>query len=707
MTVSSTERIAGPFTRNGSQVDYPFTMRVFADTDILATQTTVSGTVVPLVLGSDYTVAVNADQRTSPGGTLTMLDAGGVAGETLDFTTSLQATQGARLTNAGGFYPQVIEDALDKITILLQQMGIFGNQGLRAPFPEVLDELPSWPERLGLQLLFHPVTGQPYLAAPVSGSAADVLTSLADYADPAKGPALVGLGAALNYPANTVGAGLRGPVAMAGGVVVGDGTTSATAAVAAAAKEYLREYVATAHSNPRGANLTPDGFIHNTTLGRVYNPPLQRMAMSFGQEYLHYWFTCFDVAANQNNGDTTIRAVVLSGDSTTYGVGSTKATPATILDDAAEARGYTNVGVINHGQSGKATFDWIATHLAGDLAATPDLLILRWGANDPFFGRTADQFLADLRTGLATIRASRDVSELSVLLCTPNSMNNVEMGADQAFFEQINQGVRQAARDYQCAFLDIYNLLQASHDGVNVWMDGISFSGGPNRAVHPGDTMYEHIAGYIAEMIYPDWGRDWKANSVRNTSGGDALALRESSDLPVEYFSGIGMHRMGSTGGTAAGGPYNGAAYTFKQADGVALQISVPLLGGGRGPGVSMRMAWANAWGIWLGQEIAGSALLVNGWTATSGVKNFTYQTAVEGRVILNGNITAGTTADGTILATLPAGYRPHEDEVFVVGTGAATMCRIRIGTDGTIKLYSWPGGTYLCFGGLSFRLAA
>lgn len=208
MTVSSIERTAGPFTRNGAQVDYPFTMRVFADTDILATQTTAAGVVSTLVLGSDYTVAVNADQRTSPGGTLTMLDAGGVAGETLDFTTELEATQSARLTNAGGFYPEVVENALDKLTILLQQQGVFGLQSVRAPFPEVLVALPSALGRANTSLGFD-ADGQPTVLTPVSGSAADVLTRLADAVDAAKGAALVAYNSALTYPAGSVGAALH------------------------------------------------------------------------------------------------------------------------------------------------------------------------------------------------------------------------------------------------------------------------------------------------------------------------------------------------------------------------------------------------------------------------------------------------------------------------------------------------------------------
>jgi hypothetical protein len=236
MTVSSTERTAGPFTRNGAQVDYPFTFRVFEDTDILATQTDLAGVVAPLALGSDYTVSINSDQRNDPGGTLHMLDGGGIAGELLDFTTQLEATQGAQITNAGGFFPRVIEDALDKITVLLQQQGVFGNQGLRAPFPEILNQLPGPAQRANTQLLFDS-QGQPYVAVPISGSAADVMLELAS-TEAGKGLDLTGYrpagaSVALDRTGQDKVREMRKSVEDFGGVA--DGVTNIDAAIALAA----------------------------------------------------------------------------------------------------------------------------------------------------------------------------------------------------------------------------------------------------------------------------------------------------------------------------------------------------------------------------------------------------------------------------------------------------------------------------------------
>uniref|UniRef100_UPI001E58E442 hypothetical protein n=1 Tax=Streptobacillus moniliformis TaxID=34105 RepID=UPI001E58E442 len=73
------------------------------------------------------------------------------------------------------------------------------------------------------------------------------------------------------------------------------------------------------------------------------------------------------------------------------------------------------------------------THVTGDLAANPDLLVLRWGINDPGYlkngttppldsgqafpnRRDANDFKTSLRAGLTTIRASRSVASLSIIL---------------------------------------------------------------------------------------------------------------------------------------------------------------------------------------------------------------------------------------------------------------------------------------------------
>lgn len=153
MTVLSTSRTAGPFPGNGSQTAFPFTMRVFAQADLVVLETDAEGAVETLVLSSDYTCSINADQNTSPGGTITLLSPLAVD-HTLDLTTDIQATQETNITNASGFYPRVIENMADKLTVLHQQQRVVGAQALRVPDTSGVSLLPAAAGRAGLIPVF-------------------------------------------------------------------------------------------------------------------------------------------------------------------------------------------------------------------------------------------------------------------------------------------------------------------------------------------------------------------------------------------------------------------------------------------------------------------------------------------------------------------------------------------------------------------------
>ena len=123
MTISSTNRKAGPFIGNDSASVFPFAFSVFSAADVYAVQlNTVTSVETPLALGADYTVTLNADQSANPGGTLTLTAGPLAAGFTLTLTTAVTPLQLTDLTNQGGFYPRVITRAFDKLTVLAQQI---------------------------------------------------------------------------------------------------------------------------------------------------------------------------------------------------------------------------------------------------------------------------------------------------------------------------------------------------------------------------------------------------------------------------------------------------------------------------------------------------------------------------------------------------------------------------------------------------------
>ena len=123
MTVASNTAKAGPYSGDGSTTEFTFSFMVqsAADVKVVSTVTTAGVQVdTELTVTTDYTVAINSDQVASPGGDITMVTAP-ATGVQITILRSVTATQGASLPNQGGFYPKVIENALDKLTMLTQQ----------------------------------------------------------------------------------------------------------------------------------------------------------------------------------------------------------------------------------------------------------------------------------------------------------------------------------------------------------------------------------------------------------------------------------------------------------------------------------------------------------------------------------------------------------------------------------------------------------
>lgn len=147
MTISSTIRKAGPFTGNGSASAFPFYFKVFQASDLYVVKLTVAtGVESTLTLTTDYTVSLNADQNSNPGGTVTLVAGALASGYTLTITSSIADLQPTDITNQGGFYPEVIEDALDRATIQIQQLQEQVDRSMKLPLSVPASVNPEMPQ---------------------------------------------------------------------------------------------------------------------------------------------------------------------------------------------------------------------------------------------------------------------------------------------------------------------------------------------------------------------------------------------------------------------------------------------------------------------------------------------------------------------------------------------------------------------------------
>lgn len=137
MTISSQSRKAGPFIGNGVTVAFPFAFKVFAASDVYVVRATDTGTESVLTVGTHYSVTLNSNQNSNPGGTVT-LGAALASNYKLVITSAVPNLQPVDITNNGGFYPKVINDALDRVTIMAQQLALDSSRAVKLPITSAL-----------------------------------------------------------------------------------------------------------------------------------------------------------------------------------------------------------------------------------------------------------------------------------------------------------------------------------------------------------------------------------------------------------------------------------------------------------------------------------------------------------------------------------------------------------------------------------------
>lgn len=124
MTIASTARKAGPLLGNGSATTFSFGFKVFATGDVKVAIANSAGVETVLTEGADYTVTLNANQETSPGGTVTYPVSGPPlpTGSVLSIIGDLDYDQPLDLPSGGNFSPLALENQLDRATMQIQQL---------------------------------------------------------------------------------------------------------------------------------------------------------------------------------------------------------------------------------------------------------------------------------------------------------------------------------------------------------------------------------------------------------------------------------------------------------------------------------------------------------------------------------------------------------------------------------------------------------
>jgi hypothetical protein len=158
MTVSTTTAVSGPFTCNGSTDFFDYTFKVMDTADLVLTLTNTTTGVDTIVSSSDYTAT-----KSDTGGRCTFTTAP-ASGQTLTISRSTPRTQATNLENLGTIQPSVLEDGLDKLTLIVQDSQQLSANAIVVPESDadtLSKTLPTAELRKGKLLGFKATTGEP------------------------------------------------------------------------------------------------------------------------------------------------------------------------------------------------------------------------------------------------------------------------------------------------------------------------------------------------------------------------------------------------------------------------------------------------------------------------------------------------------------------------------------------------------------------
>lgn len=176
MTVASTTRKAGPYTGNGVATSFAFAFKVFTTADISVVKANSVGTESTLVIDSDYSVTLNADQTANPGGSITYPLSGSplAAAERLAILGGVAYNQTTSLPNGGAYNASIVERALDRLTILIQQILEIANRGVRLAATAASNVSGTLPTPIGDNLIGWNSDATALIDIPVSSLATTI-----------------------------------------------------------------------------------------------------------------------------------------------------------------------------------------------------------------------------------------------------------------------------------------------------------------------------------------------------------------------------------------------------------------------------------------------------------------------------------------------------------------------------------------------------
>lgn len=132
MAISTEVRRAGPYHGNGQQTEFPFNFKVFDSSQVRPVFSVDGGKTETVLPSADFVVTLSVDQDVNPGGAVVLVSPLSI-GSILTIISAVPYLQPVVLTNRGGFYPDILNQALDRATAQIQQLAEKQERALTVP----------------------------------------------------------------------------------------------------------------------------------------------------------------------------------------------------------------------------------------------------------------------------------------------------------------------------------------------------------------------------------------------------------------------------------------------------------------------------------------------------------------------------------------------------------------------------------------------
>lgn len=503
------------YATDGATVVFPIPYYFLRNGDVRADRIDASGAAVPLVFGTDFSLAGAGNPA---GGALTTFDAI-AAGYTLHIYRDVPATQETQYQQNDPFPSKTTERALDKLTMLIQRAFGLIATGVRYPFSEfgMNAVLPTASKRARKALVFKSngevgVSQQDWrepqaildeakrIAEQITAGAQGALgTFIQD------GPGSVALTFQQKMREN-IGIGDKGPL---NANSFDDDTTPvnnaiATAPVGGVVNLAGKSMRVTGVDNQYGIEFEGGGeLLIAAPQGGVYaqNSYGDRFQRFIGKEYLYRLFLRLQVGGTLSMfiyGDST---AATAGNGGGY-AGAAFEPQQLITDYMIRVKGVRNpIACVNRAVGGTRVAQMNAIPDIDEAGGTTDVFWIKYGINDIQDG--LEGFKNNLRAKLAEIRARPHgtVDQLSIILVGPNAIYDPQHFRSSQWMEQIRGIYVAAARDFKCAYFDAYGAMRDAN-----WMPGTMLSDdwGNKQGVHPRSIFQNMIWGWLIDEMMGD-----------------------------------------------------------------------------------------------------------------------------------------------------------------------------------------------------------